>query len=106
MAIKITGSSKRLTATPNDVAYIVPSDCMSATIASGTVETLTGVGTRLNIKIVGPTREAWVILNKEITVIGAPLVLPTITLNRGEHLAAWSDVDASLDMSLTIGEQR
>jgi hypothetical protein len=104
MAIKIIGSGKRLAATANDVVYTPPGDVISATIASGTVENIVNVGAKLWIRIGG--RNTWIINGKDIPVIGSPLVLPSITLNPGEWLEAWSDTVNALDISLTIGEQR
>ena len=104
MAIKIIGSGKRLASTSNDVVYTPPGDVISATVASGTVENVLNIGVKLFIRIGG--RNTWIINGKDIPTIGAPLVLPPITMNPGEWLEAWSDTTNALDINLTIGEQR
>lgn len=104
MAIKIIGRGVHTSATPNEIVYTPPGDVISATIATGTVENVLPIGAKLFIRIGG--RGIWVIKGKDIPVMGAPLVLPPITLNPGEWLEAWSDTPNALDINLTIGEQR
>ena len=106
MAIKLVAGGKRLTNVANDTVYSVPGDCVSATVASGTAENLTGTAALLTIKVVGPTRSLFVINNKSISTVGSPLVLPPMTLNAGEHLEAWTSANEVMDLALTIGEQR
>jgi hypothetical protein len=106
MAIKLVAGGKRLTNIPNDVVYTVPGDCISSTVASGTVENLTVTPAVLTIKLVGPTRSLYVINGKQISTVGSPLVLPPMSLNAGEHLEAWTTLNEVMDIALTIGEQR
>lgn len=106
MAIKLVAGGKRLSNTHGDVVYSVPADCVGATIATGTAENLTSTPAFLTVKLVGPTRSLFIINNKEISTSGSPLVLPPMTLSPGEHLAAWTSVNAVMDLALTIGEQR
>jgi hypothetical protein len=104
MAIKIVGRGVALSNTPNDPLYTAPGDVISATIATGTVENKLNIGAKLFLYISG--RNTWVIHNRDIPVIGAPLILPAITLNAGETLQAWCDTPGALDINVTIGEQR
>lgn len=104
MAIKLTGVGQTLTNTPNDSVYTAPGDVTSATVASGTVENTSLVGVKLYLRVRG--RNVWIIKGRDIPVIGAPLVLPPITLLPGESLEAWSELANTLDINLTIGEQR
>lgn len=104
MAIKIIGVGKSLITTANDVVYTPPADVVSATIAAGCIENLSGVAVNVNLRI-GGVRNLYVIRNKPIAASGAPLVLPAFTLNPGERLEAWSSA-SGLDLTLTVGEQR
>lgn len=107
MSITIKGHGVTLTNTPDTVAYSPTVDVSSSTIASGTAENTTGVtGVKLNVRVVGPNRSSWIIKNKELSLLNSPLVLPPITVMRGEVLQAWSDTNNAIDLALTIGEQR
>ena len=104
MAIKILGHGVALSTTPNDPFYTAPGDVISATIATGTVENKLNIGAKLFLFISG--RNTWVLRGRDIPVLGAPLVIPPITLKPGETLQAWSDTANALDINITIGEQR
>lgn len=104
MTIKLTGVGSQLSATPNEVVYTPPGDVISATVATGTVENVLPIGVKFFLRIGG--RGLWIIKGRDISVIGAPLVLPPITMNPGEWLEAWCDTPNALDLNLTIGEQR
>jgi hypothetical protein len=107
MSIEIVGHGITLTTTAGDTVYSPPADAKSCTVATGTAENVTGsIGVKLFIRVVGPTRSSWVIKGKDLSVLNSPLVLPSVTIMRGEVLQAWSDNNNAIDLALTIGEQR
>ena len=106
MSIKIVGAAAKNLGTAQQALYQAPADCVSATMATGTVENknLAQIGVKLFMKITG--RDIWVISGKMIEWHASPLQLPPVTLLPGESLNVWSDVANVLDIAITVGEQR
>jgi hypothetical protein len=108
MSIELTSASRRLPAADDGdaIIYTAPSDCKSATVATGTVTNIIpGLAVpKLFLRIGG--RDMWIAHGGQIYYDGSPWIMPAFTLMPGETVIAYTDIANSLDINITIGEQR